>query len=258
MIGVVAGVGPYAGLDMLQKILEETVATRDQDHVPVLSLSAPAAIPDRTAFLQGRVDINPGDPLLSQLLLLAQAGATVAGIPCNTAHAPAIWDKLCSGLEASATPLKLLNMIAELASTLRDRYPQRRRVGVLSTTGTRDSNVYRLTLEPLGFEVLAPEDRLQHDYVQAAIYNPAYGIKACGKKTARARDDLLHAARVLAEEGAQVLILGCTEIPLAITEPVLDDMLVVDPTRILARALIREIDANKLRPAPAVTGSDSR
>jgi aspartate racemase len=53
MIGIVGGVGPYAGLDLLRKVYDNTVAGKDQDHLDVVMISVPAAIPDRTAYLLG-------------------------------------------------------------------------------------------------------------------------------------------------------------------------------------------------------------
>jgi aspartate racemase len=50
MIGIVGGVGPLAGLDIFKKIIEETIATKDQDHIPVILSSQPQRIADRTAF----------------------------------------------------------------------------------------------------------------------------------------------------------------------------------------------------------------
>ena len=52
----------------------------------------------------------------------------------------------------------------------------------------------------------------------------------------------------LRAKGAEAVILGCTEIPLAITDDRVDDVIILDPTLILARALIREVDPGKLRP----------
>ena len=62
MIGIVGGVGPYAGLDLQQKILEQTKATADQDHLGIISWSEPGIIPDRTAFLLGETPLNPALP----------------------------------------------------------------------------------------------------------------------------------------------------------------------------------------------------
>jgi aspartate racemase len=86
MIGIVGGVGPLAGLDIFKKIIEETVATKDQEHVPVVLSSQPHRIADRTAFLLGKENQNPAIALKDILLELDKAGARVAAIPCNTSH----------------------------------------------------------------------------------------------------------------------------------------------------------------------------
>ncbi len=125
MIGIVGGVGPLAGLDLQAKIISQTAAGRDQEHLPVLSLSWPGPIVDRTEYLLGQVAANPAHALLSQLRLLAAAGATVAAIPCNTAHAPAIFDIVRAGVAGS--PLRLLHMIAETAAHLAAEHPELRR-----------------------------------------------------------------------------------------------------------------------------------
>ncbi|MEM5774822.1 MAG: aspartate/glutamate racemase family protein, partial [Anaerolineaceae bacterium] len=75
-----------------------------------------------------------------------------------------------------------------------------------------------------------------------------YGIKAAGAGTEKARADLLTAVQHLADKGAQAVILGCTELPLAITEKQKNGIIFLDPTLILARALIREAAPQKLRP----------
>jgi aspartate racemase len=58
IIGVVAGCGPFAGLDLLRKILEQTIASADQEHLTVVSVSQPCAIPDRTQYLLGQASLN--------------------------------------------------------------------------------------------------------------------------------------------------------------------------------------------------------
>ncbi len=50
MIGVVGGMGPYAGLDLVQKIFDHTQAKTDQGHIPVSMISIPHSIEDRTKF----------------------------------------------------------------------------------------------------------------------------------------------------------------------------------------------------------------
>ena len=47
VIGVVGGMGPYAGLDLVRKIFDQTTASTDQEHLDVILLSTPS-VPDRT------------------------------------------------------------------------------------------------------------------------------------------------------------------------------------------------------------------
>ncbi|MBK8988332.1 MAG: amino acid racemase [Chloroflexi bacterium] len=239
-IGIVAGVGPFAGLDLLGKILAETAVHRDQDHLPIYSLSQPDEILDRTEYLLGIVAENPAYAIAGQLQKLAAMGAQVAGIPCNTAHAAPIFDVIMAELRAANCQIHLLHMIREVGRHLRDNHPAIQTVGVLSTTGTYRAQIYPQMLGEVGFIVLAPDEAMQAAQIHPAIYDPVYGIKATGAPTNQARAQLMAGARALRQQGAEAVILGCTEIPLAIETAQIHDMIAIDPTRILARALIRE------------------
>jgi len=245
VIGIVGGVGPLAGLDLQAKIIRQTAAGRDQEHLPVLSLSWPGPIADRTEYLLGRVAANPAHALLAQLRLLAAAGATVAAIPCNTAHAPAIFDIVRAGV--AGLPLRLLHMIAETAAHLAAEHPELRTVGVLSTTGTWRARLYPQLLEPRGLRVVVPDATLQ-ETIHAAVYDPAHGIKPAGRATAQARAGLEQGIAALRAAGAEAIILGCTEMPLAFPERRYADLPLIDSTLILARALIRAVAPERLRP----------
>jgi aspartate racemase len=244
-IGVVAGVGPFAGVDLLRKIAEQTRAAQDQEHLTVLSISQPSAVADRTAFLLSGLGPNPGLAIGEQLKLLRSIGASVAGIPCNTAHAPEIYNQI---LTLSPAGLKLLHMIEEVATFMHRNHPQIVRVGILSTTGTRNTQIYPNYLGPEGFETLLPAMTIQEDLIQPAIDDTDYGIKALGFNAPRAREQLLKGFEDLRSQGAQAVVLGCTEIPLVIHERQLRDVVIIDPTLILARALIRTAAPTRLRP----------
>lgn len=250
IIGIVGGVGPFAGLDLQHKVAQETIACRDQDHLTVLSISNPAEIPDRTAYLQGEVELNPAIPIARQLLTLESIGAQVVGIPCNTAHATPIFSVIEAELLAAGSKLNLLHMMSETARFLREYHPGVRQVGVLSTTGTNHARVYPAILEPLGFTIFAPDESMQNEVIHPAVYDPVYGIKAKGFATEKARAALQQGVRALHQAGAEAIILGCTEMPLALTVPFLDGLPLLDATRVLARALIREADPSKLRKVP--------
>ncbi len=257
MIGIVGGAGPFAGLDLCNKILEETVAEKDQDFLTVINLSQPQQILDRTEYLLGNVAQNPGVAIADQVQRMARIGAKVAAIPCNTAHSAPIYDLIVARLAHEQVDVNFLHMIRETAVFLQKQYPSIKKVGVLSTTGTYRAEIYPQFLQPAGFTVLVPDEVMQLNKIHPAIYDPVYGIKANGKSTQQARQHLLDGAMALKEQGAEALILGCTEIPLAIGETAVCDMIVIDPTRILARALIREANPKKLRPISPVLSCDN-
>ena len=91
-IGVLGGAGPYAGLDLMRKIFDQTEANCDQEHLSVIQYSLSEHIIDRTRFLLGETDENPGEAIGEIMVRMAKAGATVIGVPCNTAHSPRIMD----------------------------------------------------------------------------------------------------------------------------------------------------------------------
>jgi len=247
MIGIVGGVGPLAGVDIVKKIIEETNARRDQDHVPVLLSSQSHRIPDRTEYLLGKEPINPGFAISEIALELEKAGATVLGIPCNTAHSPRIFEVIQEELHKNNSKVQLLHMVAEAAKFIQENFPEAA-VGVLSTIGTRNTGLYKQVIESHGLKCIEPNDILQNK-IHTAIYDETYGIKAFSSPvTNRAHDELVAAIQELKGQGAQVIILGCTELPLALREKSYYGLPVIDPNRILARALIKAIAPSKLNP----------
>lgn len=234
-IGVVAGVGPFAGLDLLGKILSQTTASKDQDHLTVFSVSRPSAIPDRTAFLLDESSDNPAHAIAAQLRLLERMGARVAAVPCNTSHALRIFDVIVNTLRTKRSRLQLLHMPREVGQFLKSHHPKVRRVGVLATTGTYHARIYEEALNPLGLKVMIPDRR-----AAKRVYDAIYDIKAKGRASRIARHNILRAAHSLLTHGAEAIILGCTELPLAVRESQIGEVIVIDSTLILARALVRE------------------
>mgnify|MGYP000203337425 FL=1 len=94
MIGVIGGMGPQAGIDLVQKIINLTKAASDQDHLPIAMLSIPHSISDRTEFLLGKSDVNPAIAISEVICTLSKNGASIIGMPCNTAHAEPIFDEV--------------------------------------------------------------------------------------------------------------------------------------------------------------------
>lgn len=249
MIGIVGGIGPYSGTDLLNKVFDNTLANSDQEHLDVLLLSMSSKIEDRTEYLIGKVNVNPAFAIAEVLLKLESIGVTIAGIPCNTAHSEKIFSVIQHELEKAKSNIKVLNMIDETISFIASNYPEVTKVGVLSTTGTYKSRIYSTPLKSKGFDVIVPSHEMQENLIHPAIYHKTYGIKAVSNPIhPQAREDLLQGISFLEERGAQVVILGCTEIPLAITESKIHDVITIDPTNVLARALIHKSNLHKLKP----------
>ena len=247
MIGIVGGAGPLAGVDIVKKIIEETQARKDQDHVPVLLLSIPESTPDRTQFLIGASKENPAFAISSLFQRLEKSGAEVAAIPCNTAHAEAIYGQVQETLKQAGSRLKLIHMIQENTAFIKEYYPGKR-IGVLSTKGTRIVGIYRHAFQENAIPLAEPNDTWQ-ERIHQAIYDTDYGIKAFSSPvTNQAVEEIQGAMQHLIEDqGAEVIVLGCTELPLAIHGSSYAGVPLIDPNRILARALIRAIAPEKLK-----------
>lgn len=236
-----------AGVDLLKKIIEETNARTDQDHLPVTLLSVPEDTPDRTAYLLGREKNNPAYPISQLFLRLEAMGAVVAAIPCNTAHAAPIFGTIKQELGKANSKLRLLSLIEETVTAIKNGIAAGGKVGVLSTTGTYKAGVYREALQDKQLEVIELNE-VWRERVHNAIYNTAYGIKAFSSPVNKlAVNELTKAMNELIRKGADAVILGCTEIPLAITNPYYKGIPLIDPSRILARSLIRALDPSKLK-----------
>ena len=244
MIGVIGGMGPQAGIDLLQKILNQTKASSDKEHLSINMISIPHTITDRTEYLMGKVDINPAEPISEVICILYNQGATVIGMPCNTAHAKPIFDEI---IERIPKEVKLVHMINEAADYIKKQFPSIIKVGILSTTGTYISNVYPDCLSQYGLNGIQVSEEVQEKYINPAIYSQGYGIKAQSNPvTAQAKKELLKGIDYLDKEGAEIIIMGCTEIPLAIKDNKINGKPLIDSTKILARALILESSPEKL------------
>ena len=246
-IGIVGGVGPVAGTLLHAFVNEAAVqagARRDQEHPSVIHISHPAGIPDRTAFLNRDSEINPAEGAFAVASAIAalssQFGRVVLGVPCNTFHAPAIWDRFTTLIQEQGLNVEPVNMIDATISDIAANHPNVRRIGLMSTTGTRNSGIYRNPLTEKGLQVLEVEDQ---DALHRTIYDPEFGIKAITPVSDQARSNFEGFAQELIDKGAEVLILGCTEIPLALPGSTFGTTPLVDPMRALAQELVKRAGA---------------
>eukprot|EP01059_Diplonema_ambulator_P020860 TRINITY_DN347_c0_g1_i3.p1 TRINITY_DN347_c0_g1~~TRINITY_DN347_c0_g1_i3.p1 ORF type:complete len:414 (+),score=87.14 TRINITY_DN347_c0_g1_i3:59-1300(+) len=256
-IGIGGGVGPAAGVMLHKKIIEATVSDgTDQSHCEVHHISRPD-VADRTSYLLGESNVSPAVGMARTMAALAESViasgkiTAVTGVPCNTFHAPRIWDEFVRILddEGISNTVKLVHMLDETVNAINVMVPGARRVGLLSTTGTRQSRVYADLLEPQGFTVVQVEESLQH-LVHDAIYNRSWGVKAVQPTTPEACAAFRMFASDLIQQGADAIILGCTEIPLALPMAELNGVPLIDPMAVLARAVVTRAGAVATALAP--------
>jgi aspartate racemase len=233
LIGLIGGVGPWAGWDVHRKILEESAYEREQDCVSVMHLSFPGKYTDRTDYLLGKTRVNPAHAFLRELRFLENYGAAGAAIVCNTAHADPILDLIEAGMIGS--PMRYVNIIRETQAVLKqDRV---KRVGLLATLGTYSLDLYRNQFDA---EVIYPIKSNQKR-VHNIVYNIQNGLKMHYPKCIdELYPELLSVAKTLIADGAEALVLGCTELPLLADFGKYVDVPVYDPNRILAKVLIAQ------------------
>lgn len=223
LLGIFGGMGPEATSDIFRSIIMLTPAEKDQDHIPTLVYSLPQ-VPDRMS------SINNNNPaiipyLVEGVQLLENSGAIVISIPCNTVH-------YYYDIMADTVDVPIINMIEETVKEVKLNYPGIKKVGLLATTGTISTGLYEDELIKSGFELVVPEDSIENDFVMKAVFGIKSGID---RKT---NEDLLAVAgENLISKGAELIILGCTEIPLAFN-PERSNVPVVNATEILAKRSI--------------------
>ncbi len=222
VIGVLGGMGPEATADLFLKIIRATPANSDQEHLRIIVDNNPQ-IPDRTAAIIGKGP-DPLPFLLDTAANLARAGAEVLVMPCNTAHY--YYENLRENC-----PVPILNMIEECAHQSRKSIPGLLRIGLLASMGTIAAGLYDQMFNKMGVEVFSPS-RPQQELVMKAIY----GVKE-GRPKAELRALWLPVVDDLIKRKIQALILGCTEVPLAIDQREIA-VPVIDPTNILAHRAV--------------------
>jgi aspartate racemase len=227
-IGILGGMGPAATADLFQKIISKTPAERDQEHIRIFIDNNPH-IPDRTAALRGKGN-DPIPAMLESARGLEKAGADFIIVPCNTAHyfVKQIEKKL---------DIPVLSMIEATVNYVRTQYPEVKTVGLLASTGTVLSGVYKNEFDACGITMLAPDADEQENLVMESIYGKQ-GIKA-GFTDGLPHESLKKAGEILHKRGAEILLMACTEIPLALRNGDAEIPL-LDPTSILAEAAVNK------------------
>ena len=226
-IGILGGMGPEATVDCYARIIQNTPAKTDQQHLRVIIDSNPK-VPDRTAAITGKGP-SPVPTLVSGCCALQAAGADFIIMPCVSAHF------YLTEIRRQIT-LPILSIYDAVADSISVNYPDINTVGLMGTSGTISGGLFQKRLTAANCKTIVPDDTRQAK-VMAAIYDIKNSASPRSRK--QITSDLVAVALSLVSDGAQGIIAGCTEIPLALNQQHLS-VPYFDALTILARAAIIE------------------
>jgi len=224
IIGILGGMGPEATIDLFYKIIKFTPAEKDQDHLRIIIDNNPK-IPDRTAAILGKGE-DPLPALQESARSLEKAGADFIIIPCNTAH------YFLSSIQKSVK-IPVLNMIEKAVKETQQRIFPIQKVGLLASIGIYKTEIYHQHFRKFNIEVISPEEKDKEEVMKVI-----YAVKA-GNLSNEVKGNILKIAQKLIDKGAEVIIAGCTEIPLILKEGDVS-VPIIDPTQVLAKAAVQK------------------
>lgn len=219
-IGILGGMGPEATILLMRRILEATPARDDADHVPLL-VDSNTQVPSRIAHLIEGTGVDPTPVLEAMTRRLVDWGAAAVAMPCNTAHS------YRAAIARAAGEVPFLDMVAGTAAAA-DRHGAGP-VGLLASPAVEKTGIFAQDFAPRGRSMLYPGDR-------EAMLSAIRAVKAGAPDAARPVLDA--AARELADAGAAVLVVGCSEFSL-LSREIAATVPLVDSLDVLAEACVR-------------------
>lgn len=196
-LGVIGGLGPIATAHFMELIIRMTEAVTDQEHLDMIIYNCPS-IPDRTSYILDQTRPNPLPEMIRVGNALARQGAKLIAIPCMTAHY--FHRELTRYIEAP-----IVHAIHETAVHLKKHGISR--AGIMATDGTIRSKLFQQELERHGIEAVIPGPEGQK-CVMSVIYDDIKANKPADM------EKFHFASSELRAQGAQAIILGCTELSL--------------------------------------------
>jgi aspartate racemase len=228
MIGILGGMGTQAGLDFCNKLAKLNRGKIDQKY-PLFVLYNKSNVPGRPE------NINEYNKVLQSLikgcLLLQKSKCKFIVIPCNTAH---YW---YNDLQKKIK-IPIISMPKEVFLNAKKKCKKNSKIGILATEGTLKTGVYNKFFDK-DFKLISPKKSLQKNSVNKAIKYVKMG------KIKEAEKNIKPAVNYLIKMKCKKIILGCTELPVAIFafksfKKIKLSKTFLDPNLILAEASMRK------------------
>jgi aspartate racemase len=228
MIGILGGMGTQAGLDFCNKLAMLNRGKVDQKY-PLFILYNKSNIPGRPENLHKYNKVLKS--LIKGCLLLQRNKCKFIVIPCNTAH---YWyDDLQKKIK-----IPIISMPKEVYTHAKNNCKKNSKIGILATEGTLKTDIYSKFFDK-SFELITPKKSLQTQNVNKAIKYVKMGKIRDAEKAIKA------AVNHLIKMKCKKIILGCTELPIAIFafksfKKIKRSKIFLDPNLILANVSIKK------------------
>lgn len=198
---IIGGMGTMATESYLHQLNLRTPAHTDQDYLNYILVNH-ATVPDRTTYIMDHSQANPLPDLLEDIKQQSALGPEFFALPCNTAHY--FYDDL-----QAATDIPILHMPREAVKEIKRRFPNAKRIGITGTQGTITDRIIEYEVANAGLEPVLPTADIEAETMRL-IYDDI-------KQNNHVDRDLYHRIlkRMMTEQKADVVILGCTELSLA-------------------------------------------
>ena len=228
MIGILGGMGTQAGLDFCNKLAMLNRGKIDQEY-PLFILYNKSNIPGRPENLHKYNKVLKN--LMEGCLLLQKNKCKFIVIPCNTAH---YW---YNDLQKKVK-IPIINMPKEVYLHAKNNCKKNSKIGILATEGTLKTNVYHKFFDK-SFKLISPKKSLQIKNVNKAIKYVKMG------KIKDAEKAIKPAVNYLIKMKCKKIILGCTELPIAIFafksfKKIKKSKIFLDPNLILANVSMKK------------------
>jgi aspartate racemase len=234
MIGILGGMGTQAGLDFCNKLAMLNRGKIDQKY-PLFILYNKSNIPGRPENLHKYKKVLKS--LVTGCLLLQKSNCKFIVIPCNTAHH---WYKDLQ----KKIKIPIISMPKEVYLHAKNNCKKKSRIGILATEGTLKTSVYSNFFDK-DFVLINPKKSLQVNSVNKAIKFVKMG------KIKNAEKSIKPAISYLIKNKCTKIILGCTELPIAIFafksfKKIKLSKVFLDPNLILANASMKKYKSLKV------------
>ena len=228
MIGILGGMGTQAGLDFCNKLAVINRGKTDQKY-PLFILYNKSNIPKRPENL--RKYYNVLNSLVAGCRLLQKNKCKFIVMPCNTAH---YWhDDVQKKIK-----IPLISMPKEVYFYAKKKCKKNSKIGILCTEATLKTRIYHKYFDK-DYKLVSPNKTLQKKSVNKAIKCVKMGKVKEAEKLLRA------AVNYLIKIKCKKIILGCTELPIAIFayksfKKIKESKIFIDPNLLLANVSMKK------------------